>query len=606
MPYVNTKNKTEFSYDVKYRTSLCKDLHTKIESEQTVAGWIRTKRDHGGLLFLNLHDHTGLIQCVIDQQHELFLQCDKIPIESVVSISGKITERPTESLNDKLNSGHLELQISKIEILSKANSLPFALHQNDIGEEIRLRYRFLDLRREIMQKHIRLRSEVIHEIRTLMMNHQFLEIHTPILTASSPEGARDYVIPSRIHKGKFYALPQAPQQFKQLLMVSGIYRYFQIAPCFRDEDSRSDRVPGDFYQLDMEMSFATQEDVFNIMENVIHKVFFKFQPNMHIDDYPFKRISYKTAINEYATDKPDLRNPLKLYDITHLFTNDIPKIFESAVQTGKIYALPVPNLHLQTRKFLLDMQTFAQSLQAKGLGYIIFDEKVSGPLTNALSKNIVNHLQTIMKKVNTDMQYDTNKGGVLFIASENLQIVHRVASEVRQKVATELDLIKKNSYMFCWICDFPMYEWSEEKKGWEFSHNPFSMPYEGLQGLNKNPSEILAQQYDLVCNGYELTSGAIRNHSPDIMYKAFEIVGYTKNQVDKEFSGMINAFSYGAPPHGGSASGLERIIMLLAGTKNLREVIPFPLTQSGEDLMLDAPKELSKERQKELGITVTK
>ncbi|QEK37964.1 aspartate--tRNA ligase [Candidatus Cytomitobacter indipagum] len=573
-----------------YRSNYCMDLNSDyIDKEVKLAGWIRKKRDHGNMIFIDLKDHTGVVQCVIDTKNENFENINQLSVESVISLEGKVIARPSDSINDGLESGKVEIDIKKITILSKAQTLPFAMHQDDLGEELRLKYRFLDLRRDEMQYRLKLRSDVIKEIREIMEEKGFMEVHTPILTSSSPEGARDYVVPSRLNPGKFYALPQAPQQFKQLLMVSGVSKYYQIAPCFRDEDTRADRAPGAFYQLDMEMAFATQEEVFEVIEDVMFSVFSKFRSDMEISNKPFVKIPYKEAILKYGSDKPDLRIPFHYHDITHLFAENCPKIFKSIVEGGgKILMLPVKGLSNQTRKFFDSMQKFAQDHGAFGLGYMLVGEGKSGPLAKILSDEVSN---VVREKAD----------GAFFIADYEVNLP-KYAGPVLKKVAEEMNLINKDKYEFCWIIDYPMYEINEGK--WDFSHNPFSMPQGEMNAFEKDPGEIMAYQYDLVCNGIELTSGAIRNHDPEIMYKAFEVAGYSKEDVDREFGAMINAFKYGAPPHGGSAPGIDRMIMLLADTENIREIIPFPLNQQGQDLMMNAPCEISNKHLKELGIKI--
>ncbi|QEK38492.1 aspartate--tRNA ligase [Candidatus Cytomitobacter primus] len=578
-----------------YRSNYCIELNdTYINSKVKLAGWIRKKRDHGNIIFIDLKDHTGVVQCTINIDNKNFEGIDNLSLESVVSIEGNVIARPTGSINEELASGKIEIEISKLKILSKAEILPFVMHQNDLGEELRLKYRFLDLRRDEMQSRLKLRFEVIKMIRGIMEDKGFMEVQTPILTSSSPEGARDYVVPSRLNPGKFYALPQAPQQFKQLLMVSGVNKYYQIAPCFRDEDTRADRAPGAFYQLDMEMAFSTQEEIFEILEDLMHKVFTKFRPEMKISNTPFIRIPYKESILKYGTDKPDLRINTHYHDLTHLFLQDCPKIFESVINNkdnkGKILALPIKGLSKQTRKFFDKMQKLAQDNGAVGLGYILFEPEKRGPLAKLLSEEVCNAIR--------------EKADGAFLVADTEENLKMYMNPILQQVAIEMDLIEKQTYKFCWITDYPMYEKNDGK--WEFSHNPFSMPQGEMDALSLDPSEIKAYQYDLVCNGIELTSGAIRNHRLDVMYKAFEIAGYAKEDVEKEFGAMLNAFKYGAPPHGGAAPGIDRMIMLLADTENIREVIPFPLNQQGQDLMMDAPCEISDKHLKELNIKLDK
>lgn len=574
-----------------YFTHKCSEVTTEnLGKTVVIAGWVANKRDHGSLLFIDIRDSTGSMQCILDESAAAFAACDDVSIESVVKVTGVVHRRPLDTVNPDLVSGEIELRVSELEVLSEADPLPFALHQQDVGEDMRLKYRFIDLRRAEMQERLKLRFEVIKLLRNEMERHGFMEVQTPLLTASSPEGARDYVVPSRLHKGKFYVLPQAPQQFKQLLMVSGVDRYYQVAPCFRDEDTRADRAPGAFYQLDLEMAFATQEDVLNVVESVLFKTFRELS-NFKINQTPFPRISYKDAMRRYATDKPDLRNPLEFIDIFEHISANPPEIFKSTIQKGgKIYMLPCEELSHMPRSFFDQMGLFAQSLGAKGLGYVIklSDGLFKGPLASILPNSVKNLIES---------------DGAFVIAHEDESEFYKIASALRDRIAQELDLIEKNSYRFCWIVDFPMYEMCDDGR-WDFSHNPFSMPQGGMDALNGNPGDIVAWQYDIVCNGYELSSGAVRNHKPEIMYRAFEIAGYSKNEVDQKFGAMINAFRYGAPPHAGCAPGIDRIVMLLAGVKNLREVIPFPLTQSGVDLMMNAPSELSQMQLRELGLQV--
>ncbi len=571
-----------------YRSNYCEEIHTKINQDIKLAGWISKKRDHGNMIFIDLKDHTGIVQCTIDINEPCFQNIDDLSLESVVSIEGKVIQRPSDSFNETLQSGKVEIKINKLEVLSNANILPFSMHQNDIGEELRLKYRFLDLRRQTMQDRLKLRFEVIKMIRSIMEENDFMEVQTPILTSSSPEGARDYVIPSRLNPGKFYALPQAPQQFKQLLMISGVNKYYQIAPCFRDEDTRADRAPGAFYQLDMEIAFTTQDEIFEILENLIFKIFSQFRPDMEISNTPFIRIPYKESMLKYGSDKPDLRINLQYEDITNLFANNCPKIFESVLEKkGKILFLPIKGLSKQTRKFFDEMQKYAQNNGAKGLGYILFEPDKRGPLAKILPDEVCNLVQS--------------KADGAFFVADTEDNLYKYTNLIIKKVAEDMNLINNTKFEFCWITDYPMFEKKDNK--WDFSHNPFSMPQGEMDSLQKlDPSEIKAYQYDLVCNGIEITSGAIRNHRTDIMYKAFEIAGYTSEEVDKEFGAMIKAFQYGAPPHGGAAPGIDRILMLLADTENIREVIPFPLNQQGQDLMMDAPSEISDKHLNELNI----
>ncbi len=662
-----------------YRSNYCSEIHNLVNQEVQLAGWVRKKRDHGNMIFIDLKDHTGIAQCTIDVDDVNFQNIDNLTLESVISITGTVIERPMSSVNESLETGKVEIKIHTIKTLSTSEILPFAMHQTDIGEELRLKYRFLDLRRDMMQNRLHLRFNVIKMIREFMENKGFIEIQTPILTSSSPEGARDYVVPSRLNPGKFYALPQAPQQFKQLLMVSGVHKYYQIAPCFRDEDTRADRAPGAFYQLDMEMAFSDQDEIFSILENLMHLIFKTFRPDMRISSIEdsdqsfneqsstisasacnnnaepnksaccnntashnaelnssaenkccskksnqccnkkcsdnsntepyfqkfttcknenntncvessfkgFKRIPYNEAMLKYGTDKPDLRINLQYEDATDLFKDNCPKFFESALaKGGKVLFLPVKGLSSQTRKFFDTMQKHAQDHGAVGLGYVLFSPEKRGPLAKFLSDEVCNAVLE-------------HADGAFFVADsqENLK---KYMNPVIKKIAEEMNMIDEKRYEFCWITDYPMFEMNNGK--WEFSHNPFSMPQGEMDAFKSDPSEIKAFQYDLVCNGIEITSGAIRNHRIDVMYKAFEIAGYTNDDVDQEFGAMINAFRYGAPPHGGAAPGIDRIIMLLAETENIREVIPFPLNQQGQDLMMDAPSEISEKHLSELHI----
>jgi aspartyl-tRNA synthetase len=574
-----------------YFSHACSSISRKdIDKTVTVAGWVDTQRNHGGLLFLDIRDSSGIVQCLIEEGEEVFPICEDLSLESVVQVTGLVRARPSSTVNPDLQSGEIEIRIKDITMLSEADTLPFALHQDDVKEELRLQYRFIDLRRKEMQERLQLRAQTVRVLREEIEKHGFIEVHTPLLTASSPEGARDYVVPSRLHKGKFFALPQSPQQFKQLLMVGGLDRYYQIAPCFRDEDTRSDRAPGAFYQLDLEMAFATQEDVLHVVETVLYNTFVKLS-NFKRDSLPFRRIPYSEALARYASDKPDLRNPLEFIDVFQYFAENPPNILRNVVQNqGLIYLLPVEDLHLQPRSFFQAAEDYAKSLGASGLGYCYRDsiDQLKGPIVNILP----------------DELKDMIDQGAFLIAHADKREFYKIASNMRDYIAEELDLVEKNAFRFCWIVDFPMYERSLDGTI-DFCHNPFSMPQGGLEDLNnKNPLDILAWQYDIVCNGVELSSGAVRNHRPDIMYKAFEIAGYSKAEVDRQFGAMINAFRYGAPPHAGCAPGIDRIVMLLAGVENLREIIPFPLTQQGIDLMMNAPSPISKEHLQELGLKI--
>ena len=591
----------------KYRTHNCNELKESDENKDVIlAGWINRKRDHGNVLFIDLRDHYGVTQCVIEKTNtKLLKEFESLRAESVIKIHGKVIKRDKETINESLATGKIEISVDVLEVLSAANELPMPVFgENDYPEEIRLKYRFLDIRREELHNNIVLRSSIISYIRELMSEAGFLEMQTPILTASSPEGARDYLVPSRIHPGKFYALPQAPQQFKQLIMAGGFDKYFQIAPCFRDEDARADRSPGEFYQLDMEMAFVEQDDVFNAIEPVLSSVFKKFS-NFKVTDLPFPRITYKEAMKKYATDKPDLRNPIEVCDITQEFSDDDVefKAFKKVIDAGgQVLGIPAPKSSMQPRSFFDNLNNWAKKeMNAPGLGYIIFEE-VDGILTGKgpIAKFIPSNIQLeIAKKANL------NSGDSIFFACDKGKLVYDIAAAARNKIGEILDLIEKDVFRFCWIIDFPMYEQDRDTGKIDFSHNPFSMPQGGLEALeNSDPLDVLGYQYDIVCNGIELSSGAIRNHIPEIMYKAFEISGYTKKQVQDKFGGMINAFSYGVPPHGGIAPGIDRIVMLLAQEKNIREVILFPMNQQAQDLMMLAPAEVDDKTLDELSLKV--
>ena len=591
----------------KYRTHNCNELKESDENKDVIlAGWINRKRDHGNVLFIDLRDHYGVTQCVIEKTNtKLLKEFESLRTESVIKIHGKVIKRDKETINESLVTGKIEISVDALEVLSAANELPMPVFgENDYPEEIRLKYRFLDIRREELHNNIVLRSSIISYIRELMSEAGFLEMQTPILTASSPEGARDYLVPSRIHPGKFYALPQAPQQFKQLIMAGGFDKYFQIAPCFRDEDARADRSPGEFYQLDMEMAFVEQDDVFNAIEPVLSSVFKKFS-NFKVTDLPFPRITYKEAMKKYATDKPDLRNPIEVCDITQEFSDDDVefKAFKKVIDAGgRVLGIPAPKSSMQPRSFFDNLNNWAKKeMNAPGLGYIIFEE-VDGILTGKgpIAKFIPSNIQLeIAKKANL------NSGDSIFFACDKGKLVYDIAAAARNKIGEILDLIEKDVFRFCWIIDFPMYEQDRDTGKIDFSHNPFSMPQGGLEALeNSDPLDVLGYQYDIVCNGIELSSGAIRNHIPEIMYKAFEISGYTKKQVQDKFGGMINAFSYGVPPHGGIAPGIDRIVMLLAQEKNIREVILFPMNQQAQDLMMLAPAKVDDKTLDELSLKV--
>ncbi|PXZ01780.1 aspartate--tRNA ligase [Commensalibacter melissae] len=585
----------------RYRTHNCAALRSQdVGSTVKLSGWIHSKRDHGGLLFIDLRDHFGITQIVIPANSPLMNTAERLRVESVICITGKVVAREGETVNPKLPTGQIEIQAENLEIISEADVLPFQVTGNEnYPEDLRLKYRYIDLRRERVHRNLMLRSNIIASLRHRMIKQGFTEFQTPILTASSPEGARDFLVPARLHPGKFYALPQAPQQFKQLAMVAGFDRYFQIAPCFRDEAARADRSPGEFYQLDFEMSFVTQEDVFETLEPVMEGIFKEFAPTHTVSSAPFERIPYKQAMKEYGSDKPDLRNPLKLVDVSEAFKNSSFGLFAKIVEAGgEVRAVPAPGAGSFPRSFFDKLNKWAREEKAGGLGYIIFEDNgAKGPIAKNLDEERCEMIRQACHLKSGD--------AVFFVAGQGPDMV-KFSGSVRTKIATELDLIEKNAFRFCWIVDFPMYEINEETGLIDFSHNPFSMPQGGLEALiNKNPLEINAYQYDIVCNGIELSSGAIRNHRPDIMIKAFEIAGYPEEEVEKRFGGMLNAFRYGAPPHGGAAPGIDRMVMLLMDEPNIREVILFPLNQQGEDLMMEAPAPISAERLKELSLAIS-
>src|SRR5690349_4348302 len=573
-----------------YRTHTCAELRLS-DVGQTVrlSGWVHRKRDHGHLLFVDLRDHYGITQIVTDTDSPAFKTLDRLRVESVVTVEGEVVARSKETVNPNLPTGEIEVRASEVTVQSAAAELPMPVFgEQDYPEEIRLKYRYLDLRREQVHANIILRSAVIASIRRRMIDQGFTEFQTPILTASSPEGARDYLVPSRVHPGKFYALPQAPQMFKQLIMVAGFDRYFQIAPCFRDEDARADRSPGEFYQLDFEMSFVTQDDVFNAIEPVLAGVFEEFGQGKSVTPAgTFPRIPYKEAMLKYGSDKPDLRNPILITDVSGHFTKSGFGLFERIVgEGGVVRAIPAPGTAEKSRKFFDDMNEWARAEGYAGLGYVT---RKGGEFGGPIAKN---HGPENMEKLYAELGLGENDG--LFFAAGKEKDAAKLAGAARTRVGEELGLIPQDRFDFCWIVDFPMFEYDEDAKKVDFSHNPFSMPQGELEALeSKDPLDILAWQYDIVCNGYELSSGAIRNHRPDIMYKAFEIAGYTREDVDTNFSGMIEAFKLGAPPHGGSAPGIDRIVMLLADEPNIREVIAFPLNQRAQDLMMGAPSEVS-------------
>ena len=585
-----------------YRSHTCAALTAAdVGQDVRLSGWVHRKRDHGGVLFVDLRDHYGITQVVADSDSPALAVLEGLRAESVITIDGTVKARAEGTANANLATGEIEVFAKNVTIQSAAQELPLPVAgEADYPEDIRLRYRFLDLRREKLHANIVLRSNVISSLRGRMVDQGFTEFQTPILTASSPEGARDYLVPSRVHPGKFYALPQAPQMFKQLLMVAGFDRYFQIAPCFRDEDARADRSPGEFYQLDFEMSYVTQDDVFAAIEPVLHGVFEEFAnwqgKGRTVSPLPFKRIPYRESMLTYGSDKPDLRNPILITDVSEQFKGSGFGRFASMVEAGDVVrALPAPNTAEKSRKFFDDMNSWAQSEGFPGLGYATQKDGVfGGPIAN-------NHGQDGMKAIADALGLGPNDG-IFFSAGKEGQAA-KLAGLARTRVAEQLDLIDANRFEFCWIVDFPMFEYDEDAKKVDFSHNPFSMPQGELEALEtKDPLDILAYQYDIVCNGVELSSGAIRNHRPEIMYKAFEIAGYTQADVDTNFAGMINAFKFGAPPHGGSAPGVDRIVMLLADEPNIREVIVFPMTQKAEDLMMGAPNFATNKQLRELNI----
>ena len=586
----------------KYRTHNCSELNEKeVDKIVYLSGWLHRKRDHGNLLFIDLRDHYGITQCVIEHNNKFFPVLEKSKPETVLKISGKVVKRIDEAINLELKTGKIEVLIHSVEVLSKAKELPIPVFgEQDYPEEIRLKYRFLDLRREEMHKNIILRSKVISFIRTEMLNLGFLEYQTPILTSSSPEGARDFLVPSRLNPGKFYALPQAPQQFKQLIMVSGFDKYFQIAPCFRDEDARADRSPGEFYQLDLEMSFVEQEDVFNIVEKLMVKLFKKFSPKKIINE-KFPRITYKDALIKYGTDKPDLRNPLVIQEVTKLFSREDVKfeIFKKLVKSGSIVrAIITKNTKDKPRSFFDNIDKWAKEQGGSGLAYFTLEKdkeiKGKGPVGKFFSEDA---LKELMRNCDAEM------GDSVFLSCGKKNDVEKILSLARDKIAKELNIVDEDKFSFCWIVDYPMFELDENSKKIKFSHNPFSMPQGDIKQLNfDQPLDIKAYQYDIVCNGIELSSGAIRNHIPDLMYKLFSIAGYNKKDVDDKFNGMINALSYGAPPHGGIAPGIDRIVMLLAEKENIREITLFPMNQNAQDLLMQAPSEVNENQLKELSI----
>ena len=592
----------------KFRTHNCSELTEKeVGKVVKLSGWIHRKRDHGNLLFLDIRDHFGITQCVIENKDKNFKILEKIKPESVISVKGSVLKRSKETQNKELKTGLIEIKIEELEILSHANELPMPVFgEQEYPEDIRLKYRFIDLRRKEMHENIKLRSDVITFLRKKMIENNFLEFQTTILTEYSPEGASDFLVPSRLHPGKFYALPQAPQQFKQMVMISGFDKYFQIAPCFRDEDGRADRSPGEHYQLDLEMSFVEQDDIFKTVEPIFYELFSKFAKGKTINKPPFPKITYKDSLAKYGTDKPDLRNPIELADVTEIFNSKevTLKIFKDIIKKkGVVKAIPVKNTHSKPRSFFDNLNNWAIAEGANGLAYITFEEnkgKINGkgPISKFFSEKAILELIKACKI--------TAKDSVFFVCNQ-LQEAIKFSGIARQKIAEELKIIDNNKFVFCWIVDFPMYQYDEKEKKIDFSHNPFSMPQTDMKNFDKeDPLKIIAYQYDLVCNGYELSSGAIRNHIPEYLFKIFAKVGYSKEMVQKNFSGMIKALSYGAPPHGGMAPGIDRIVMLLADQKNIREITLFPMNQNAQDLLMEAPSDITEKQLKELNIKINK
>ena len=590
----------------RYRTHSCNDLNIQKKNQKIIlSGWVNKKRDHGNLLFIDLRDNYGLTQCVIEKNNSFFKDLEKLQLESVIKVEGVVVARTKDTINSELKTGEVEVKIESFEVLGHCKELPMPVFTDqEYAEEIRLKYRFLDLRRKKIHENIILRSKVIEFIRSEMRKFGFLEFQTPILTSSSPEGARDFLVPSRLNPGKFYALPQAPQQFKQLIMVAGFDKYFQIAPCFRDEDARADRSPGEFYQLDLEMSFVEQEDVFEVVEKLMINLFKKFS-NKKLKYQKFPKIKFEEAMLKYGTDKPDLRNPLIISDLTEIFSREDVKfeIFKKLVKSGSfVRAIVTKKTEDKPRSFFDGIDKWAKEEGASGLAYFTFEKNnnisAKGPVGKLFSEE---SLKEIMKITSAEV------GDSIFLACAKINDLEKIISLARDKIAKELGIIDKNEFAFCWIVDYPMFEKDQITKKIKFSHNPFSMPQGDIKKIDFNkPLNIKAYQYDIVCNGVELSSGAIRNHVPELMYKLFSIAGYDKKQVDEKFSGMINALSYGAPPHGGIAPGIDRIVMLLAGEKNIREVTMFPMNQNAQDLMMNAPSEVSSDQLKELNLSINK
>ena len=581
-----------------FRTHTCGELRKEdVGSTVRISGWVHSVRDHGGIIFIDLRDHYGLTQVVIDPSKSFYKGVDHWRVESTLCFTGTVVDRIPDAVNPRLDTGAIELSAEEMVTLGEAKVIPFQVAKDEeCNEALRLEHRFLDMRRQKLHDNLILRSKVIARLRELMTGEGFMEMQTPILTSSSPEGARDYLVPSRVHPGKFYALPQAPQQFKQLLMTSGFDRYFQIAPCFRDEDARADRSPGEFYQLDMELAFATQEDVFAVNERVLHAVFSEFSDKT-IDDTPFTRIPFREAMEKYGSDKPDLRNPLVMQDATELFRGCDFKAFAGVVESGgKVLTIAAKGCAGQSRKFFDELIKFAQSVGSKGLGYLRWnDGDVQSPIAKFLSEETVDELKALG---------GVGVGDVMFFIADEAHAAMEIGGQVRDELGRRLELIDPNVFRFCWIVDFPMYELDDDGKV-EFSHNPFSMPQGGMDDLlHKDPLDILAYQYDIVCNGIELSSGAVRNHSPELMIKAFEIAGYDQSVVESKFPALYKAFQFGAPPHAGIAPGVDRIIMLLADEPNIREVIAFPMNQKAQDLLMGAPCEVEHRQLRELNLQV--
>ncbi len=583
-----------------YRTHTCGELR-KNHAGQVVklSGWVHRKRDHGNLLFIDIRDHYGITQCVFNQDSTSFPFAESVRNESVISVIATVVERSSETVNPRMGTGEIELVVNEAILQSAADMLPIQVNSNaEFPEDTRLTYRFLDLRREKLHQNIILRSAVIASLRRRMIDQSFMEFQTPILTASSPEGARDFLVPSRLNPGTFYALPQAPQMFKQLLMVAGFDRYFQIAPCFRDEDARADRSPGEFYQLDFEMSFVTQEDVFAAIEPVLHDVFVEFGNGKTVTPYPFPRISFDESMLKYGNDKPDLRNPILISDVTDVFRNSDFSVFAKMIENGAVVrAIPAPKAASQPRSFFDKFNDWARGIGMAGLGYIsLTQDTAKGPIAKFLDQPRLDLLKNLTNIGDEDS---------VFFVCDKPKMAAKNAGAARTKIAQELDIIEKNVFKFCWIVDFPMYEMDEDTGKVDFSHNPFSMPQGGLDALlNQDPLTIKAYQYDIVCNGIELSSGAIRNHLPEVMYKAFEIVGYAQEEVENRFGGLLTAFKFGAPPHGGSAPGIDRMVMLLADEPNIREIIAFPMNQQAQDLMMGAPSTIDSRHLKELCLEI--